>query len=83
VKKSTKIPTDPAKLAVYRKVEVMKMRHKAIALDPKDKSASPSLDQRVHIKVQYDEQSKAFWVRKVRSTYDVSFDFTWAQVGSY
>ncbi|KAL9714887.1 hypothetical protein Ac2012v2_001547 [Leucoagaricus gongylophorus] len=52
------------RLAAYRRVEVMKMQHKAVPLDPKDKLASPPLDQRLHIRVQYCEQDKIFWVRK-------------------
>ena len=66
IKKTTKLPTSPMRLAAYRRVEVMKMQHKAVPLDPKDKLASPPLDQRLHIRVQYCEQDKIFWVRKVR-----------------
>jgi hypothetical protein len=68
VKKPVKEPTDPAKLTAYRKVQIMKMRHKAVPLDSKDKSASPPLDQRLHLKVQHNDQEKVFWVRKVRMT---------------
>ncbi|KAJ3567121.1 hypothetical protein NP233_g6567 [Leucocoprinus birnbaumii] len=64
IRKTTKLPTDPAKLAAHRKVEVMKMRHKAVPLDPKDKSASPPLDQRLHVKVAFGEHEKVFWIRK-------------------
>jgi len=54
------------KLAAYHRVEVIKMQHKAVPLDPKDKLASPPLDERLHIKFKYREQEKFFWVRKVR-----------------
>ncbi|KAF5357837.1 hypothetical protein D9756_001809 [Leucocoprinus leucothites] len=80
LKKPAKIPTDPAKLAAYRKVEVMKMRHKAVPLDPKDKSASPPLDQRLHVKVQFGEQEKVFWVRKTLIT-GKALDFLCGQFG--
>jgi len=42
----------------------MKMRHKATPLDPKDKAASPPLDQRLHIKVRHGDKENVFWVRK-------------------
>jgi len=43
----------------------MKMRHRAIPGDPKDKSASLPPDQRVHVKVAMD---KVFWFRKTVGT---------------
>lgn len=43
----------------------MKMRHKAAPLDPKDKTLSPPLDQRLYVEVQYGEMTKVFWLRKV------------------
>ncbi|KAF9451226.1 hypothetical protein P691DRAFT_663715 [Macrolepiota fuliginosa MF-IS2] len=67
-RRSTKLPTDPAKLAAYRKVEVMKMRHKSVPLDPKDMAASPPLDQRLYIKVKQGDKEKVFWTRKVCMT---------------
>jgi len=54
------------KLAAYHRVEMIKMQHQAAPLDPKDKLASPPLDERLHIKFRYREQEKIFWVRKVR-----------------
>jgi len=46
-------------------MEVMKMRHRAIPGDPKDKAASLSPDQRLHVKVLVTEQDeRIFWFRK-------------------
>jgi len=66
IKKTSRPPTDPVKLAAYHRVEVIKMQHKAVPLDPQDKLASPPLDERLHIIFKYREQEKIFWVRKVR-----------------
>jgi len=35
IKKTTRPPTDPMKLAAYHRVEVIKMQHKAVPLDPR------------------------------------------------
>jgi len=59
--KAVKIPTDPAKLAQYRKIELMKIRHRAVPLEPKDKSAQ---DDRRY----FNCGDKAFWARKSLST---------------
>ncbi|KAF7777455.1 hypothetical protein Agabi119p4_3527 [Agaricus bisporus var. burnettii] len=67
-KRVPKPPTDPVKLAAFQKAQRMKMRHTAVPLDPKDKSLSPPLDQRLHIKVRYGEISKVFWLRKTLIT---------------
>lgn len=65
-RRATKVPTDPVKLAQYRKVELMKMRHKAAPGDAKDKSTSPPQDQRINIQLDIDEPlRKVFWFRKV------------------
>jgi hypothetical protein len=64
-KRAVKPPTDPTKLAAFQKIQRMKMRHKAIPLDPKDKTLSPPLDQRLHIEVCYGEMTRVFWLRKV------------------
>ncbi|THH09169.1 hypothetical protein EW146_g8764 [Bondarzewia mesenterica] len=64
------IPTDPKKLAQFQKVELMKMRHRAGPGDPKDKNASVSVDQRLHVKVKSSEPDAVgtvFWFRKVLS----------------
>jgi hypothetical protein len=44
----------------------MKMRHSAVPVDPKDKTAAIPQDDRLHIKVAVDDDTeKVFWVRKV------------------
>ncbi|KAJ7687555.1 hypothetical protein B0H14DRAFT_2421653, partial [Mycena olivaceomarginata] len=64
-----KIPTDPVKLAQFRKLELMKMRHSAVPVDPKDKTAAIPQDDRLHIKVAVDDDTeKVFWVRKSLGT---------------
>lgn len=65
LKQTSKPLTNPAKLAAHHRVEVMKMRHKAIPLNPKDKATPVPLDQRLHIKVQHDDKVNVFWVQKV------------------
>ncbi|KAL1743276.1 hypothetical protein HDZ31DRAFT_41306 [Schizophyllum fasciatum] len=66
--KSKKLPTDPVKLAQYRRVEAMKMRHKARPGDPRDTNAP--LEERLHIYVRSPEapDTKTLWVRKVRAS---------------
>ena len=64
--RSAKPPTDPAKLLQWRKMEVMKMRHRAVCGDPKDKTASLPPDQRLHVKIHFQDADKVFWFRKVR-----------------
>jgi hypothetical protein len=65
-RRPAKIPTDPVKLAQFRKLELMKMRHNAVPADPKDKLAVLPQDDRRHIKVACDDNTeKVFWVRKV------------------
>lgn len=64
--RSTKLPTDPAKLAHLQKVNMMKMRHKAVPGDPKDKG-SVSVGQRIHVNVRYDTDGSKegiFWFRR-------------------
>jgi len=63
-----KVPTDPKKLAQLQKVESMKMRHRAVPADPRDKPGSIGIDQRLHVRVSYEsdpEVQKIFWFRKV------------------
>ncbi|KAK7023777.1 AN1-type zinc finger protein 1 [Favolaschia claudopus] len=64
---TAKIPTDPVKLAQFRKLELMKMKHSAVPVDPKDKATQ---DERVYVKVLLDDESteKVFWVRKSLGT---------------
>uniref|UniRef100_A0A8H7Y029 Uncharacterized protein n=1 Tax=Psilocybe cubensis TaxID=181762 RepID=A0A8H7Y029_PSICU len=45
-------------------MEVMKLRHRAIPADPKDKNASPPPDERLHVKIIIEEGEKVFWLRK-------------------
>ncbi|KAJ7764497.1 hypothetical protein DFH07DRAFT_376477 [Mycena maculata] len=67
--RAPKIPTDPVKLAQFRKIELMKMRHRAVPVDPKDKLVSLPQDDRLHIKVPCDDKTeKVFWVRKSLGT---------------
>jgi hypothetical protein len=67
-----KVPTDPKKFAQYQKVELMKMRHRAIPGNPQDRTSSPPIDQRLHVNVRVDpevsgdgEKERSFWFRKV------------------
>ena len=72
-----KVPTDPKKLAQLQKVEFMKMRHRAVPADPRDKPSSIGIDQRLHVRVSYEsdpEVQKIFWFRKV-SHLNVGFLF--------
>ncbi|KAH9967931.1 hypothetical protein BC827DRAFT_1258134 [Russula dissimulans] len=66
------VPTDPKKLAQFQKVEFMKMRHRAVPIDPRDKPSSIGIDQRLHIRVSYegdpDAVQKIFWFRKTVGT---------------
>jgi hypothetical protein len=75
-----KVPTDPKKLAQFQKVEFMKMRHRAVPADPRDKPGSIGIDQRLHVRVSHESDpegaQKIFWFRKVnhlasRSSYSV------------
>ncbi|TFK42864.1 hypothetical protein BDQ12DRAFT_676911 [Crucibulum laeve] len=65
-----KIPTDPFKLEQYRKVELLKMRHRAVPCDPNDKVTSVPITERLHIEVRVEDKSvaerlpQAFWFRK-------------------
>jgi hypothetical protein len=59
----TKISINPAKLAQLQKIELIKLRHRALPGDAKDKSVSVPPDQRLHIKVAHTD--KVFWFRKV------------------
>ncbi|KAF8652747.1 hypothetical protein AX16_004244 [Volvariella volvacea WC 439] len=67
--KAGKVPSDPVKLAQYKKVELMKMRHRAISADPKEKATVP-LDQRLFVRLQVIDKPEppVFWVRKTLIT---------------
>ncbi|KAH9999028.1 hypothetical protein BJV77DRAFT_978537 [Russula vinacea] len=58
--------------APKRKVEFMKMRHRAVPADPRDKPGSIGIDQRLHIRVSCDGDPEAaqkiFWFRKTVGT---------------
>ena len=63
------MPTDPKKLAQLQKVELMRMRHRAVPADPKDKPGSVGVDQRLHVKARWRGDlngiEKVLWFRKV------------------
>lgn len=50
-KAAKKPPTNPKKAAQLRQVALMKMRHQAQAIDPRDKTRTVPIEQRLHIKV--------------------------------
>ncbi len=62
-----KIPTDPAKLAKYHKVEMMKLRHHAKPGDPSKSNGDVPVGDRLHVKVSVDTSTdeKALWFIKV------------------
>ena len=62
---SKKPPMDPVKFAQWQKVEAMRMRHRAIPADPKDKTASLPPDQRLHVRINVGETEHVLWLRKV------------------
>ncbi|KAL0071627.1 hypothetical protein AAF712_001484 [Marasmius tenuissimus] len=65
--KATK-PAD-AKSAQLRKLEMMKIRHKAIPVDPKDKATVPVTQRRfVKAKVDGKSEEKIYWAQKTVST---------------
>jgi hypothetical protein len=68
VRRSVKPPTDPKKIAQIQKVTLMKMRHSAIAGDPRDRSPIPA-NERLHVKARLEVtgmpvQERVFWFRK-------------------
>jgi hypothetical protein len=62
---SQKKISDPVKLAQWKKVQAMKMRHRAIPADPKDRNALVPMDERLHIRLTKNDTEKIFWFRKV------------------
>lgn len=62
--------SDPKKLAMAQKVQAMKMRQRAIPGDPKDKTATVSLDQKLHVQVKLEGNDgvSVMWFRKVNSS---------------
>ncbi|KAI0637330.1 hypothetical protein C8Q77DRAFT_1097060 [Trametes polyzona] len=59
---------NPKKLAQQRQVAVMKMRHKAKPVDPKDAAAAVAMNERLHVKVRRAEEDpsleRILWFRK-------------------
>ncbi|KAJ7172741.1 hypothetical protein C8R46DRAFT_163732 [Mycena filopes] len=69
VRRAPQIPTDPVKLAQFRKLELMKMRHSAVPVDTKDKVAGIPQEDRLHFKVALDDGTfRIFWVKKSLGT---------------
>lgn len=69
-RRRTNLPTDSQKLAQLRKVNLMKLRHKAVPGDPKDRSSTVPVDQRFHVTVRLEifgrsAKEIALWFRKV------------------
>jgi len=64
------LPPDSQKLAQLRKVNLMKLRHKAVPGDPKDKGSSIPVDQRIHVTVRLGQSTKeiVLWFRKTTIT---------------
>jgi hypothetical protein len=62
--KPVKVPTDPAKLESFLRVQRMKMRHRAVPGEPK--VASAPLEERLYISVDpgAGKDPKVFWFRK-------------------
>jgi len=63
-----KVPTNAKKLAQYRNVELMKMRHRAMPGNPQDRASSLPIEQRLHVNVRLDgdDAERSFWFCKVR-----------------
>jgi len=57
-----------------QKVQAMKMRQRAVPGDPKDKTATVSLDQKVHVQVKLEGNNTAsiLWFRKVNTSLHVT-----------
>lgn len=70
VHQQRKLPPGSQKLAQLQKVNLMKLRHKAVPADPKDSGSAVPIDQRLHVtaRVEISGQStkeSALWFRKV------------------
>lgn len=64
------LPPGSQKLAQLQKVNLMKLRHKAVPGDTKDKGSMIPIDQRIHVIVRLDilgqsAEEIALWFRKV------------------
>jgi hypothetical protein len=60
--------TDPAKAAKLRAIELMRMKHRAVAGDPRS-SAQPK--DKVHLKVMWGTNERVVWFVKVRDEIEV------------
>lgn len=64
------LPLDSQKLAQLQRVNLMKLRHKAVPGDPKDRSSMVPVDQRIHVTVRLEilgqsTREATLWFRKV------------------
>lgn len=65
------MPTDPAKLAKLRAIELMKMKHKAVAADPSQaKGSGIQPKDKIHLRIVYapsagTRSEKVLWYLKV------------------
>ncbi|KAF9228546.1 hypothetical protein BS17DRAFT_724124 [Gyrodon lividus] len=71
VRRPARLPTDPKKLAQLQKVNLMKMRHKAVPGHPEDKGIA--VDQRLHVNVRSELRGRPprdiiLWFRKTMVT---------------
>lgn len=64
-KPKSKVHSDPVKYAQWKKIELLKMRHRAVSGDPNEKG-SPPVDQRIHIEFEHPAtgMAQAYWFRK-------------------
>lgn len=72
-RRSLKPTTDAKKVAQLRKVNLMKMRHKAMPGDPKDKGSTIPVERRLHINVQLEMTGQppggiVLWFQKTMAT---------------
>ncbi|CAL1703776.1 unnamed protein product [Somion occarium] len=67
---ASKTPLNPKKADHMRKVQVMKMRHKAQPGDPRDKGKYVAMDDKIHLHVSVNNSDNegSFWFRKTIST---------------
>lgn len=65
---ASKTPLNPKKADHMRKVQVMKMRHKAQPGDPRDKGKYVAMDDKIHLHVSVNNSDNegSFWFRKVK-----------------
>ena len=72
------VSADPKKLAQLQRVNLMKLRHKAVPGDPNDKSSTVLVDQRIHMTVRLEipgqpSKESALWFRKVIYKFRATF----------